>query len=195
MLATVVLLILLAASVVTDVAWGKIFNWITYPGIVSAIVLNGVGSLGLAAGWWSRDSAAAAGWIGTTACLMGLAACGLVMVACYVFFRVGGGDVKLIAMIGAFFGPEQGVVAMLWTFVLGACAGLILLVWRLGPIRLLASVTRHLLWSIRLGGFNPLTPEQRKQLEPPLFLAPSAFFAVIVVRFELAERWLPLFSP
>ncbi|NMC21567.1 MAG: prepilin peptidase [Thermogutta sp.] len=195
MLATVVLLILLAAAAATDVTRGKIFNWITYPGIVSAIALNGAGSLGLAGGWWSRDSAAAAGWIGVTSSLMGLAACGLVMIACYVFFRVGGGDVKLIAMMGAFLGPEQGILAMLWTFVLGACAGLILLVWRLGPIRLLASVTRHLLWSIRLGGFNPLTPEQRKQLEPPLFLAPAAFFAVIVVRFELAERWLPLFSP
>ncbi|GAB4131194.1 prepilin peptidase [Thermopirellula anaerolimosa] len=195
MLATLVLLVLLAAAVATDVTQGKIFNRITYPGIASAVMLNGVGSLGLAAGWWSHDSAAAVGWIGMTACLMGLAACGLVMIACYVFFRVGGGDVKLIAMIGAFLGPEQGVVAMLWTFVLGACAGLILLVWRLGPIRLLTSVIRHLLWSVRLGGFNPLTSEQRKQLEPPLFLAPSAFLAVVIVRFELAERLPPLLFP
>ena len=32
-------------------------------------------------------------------------------------FKVGGGDVKLIAMLGAFLGPEQGITAMLWTFV------------------------------------------------------------------------------
>ena len=34
--------------------------------------------------------------------------------------QVGGGDVKLIAMLGAFLGPEQGITAMLWTFVCGA---------------------------------------------------------------------------
>lgn len=194
MFATVMLLILLAATVTTDVTQGKIFNWITYPGIATAFVGNAVGSLGIVAGWWSRESAAAVGWIGISACLIGFLACGLVMVACYVFFRVGGGDVKLIAMIGAFLGPEHGVIAMLWTFVVGACAGLILLVWRVGLLRLLVSVVRHALWSIRLGGFNPLTPEQKRQLEPPLFLAPSALLAVIVVRFELAERLLPYFS-
>ncbi|MGQ9913101.1 MAG: A24 family peptidase [Thermogutta sp.] len=193
MLATVLLLVWLAAAVATDVTQGKIFNRITYPGIATAIVGNAVGSLGVAVGWWSRESAGTVGWIGIPACLIGLLVCGLVMIACYVFFRVGGGDVKLIAMIGAFLGPEHGVLAMLWTFVAGACAGLILLVWRVGPVCLLASVVRHVLWSIRLGGFNPLTPEQRKQLEPPLFLAPSALFAVIVVRFELAERLLPYF--
>lgn len=194
MLATVVLLVLLAAAVTTDVTQGKIFNWTTYPGIATAIVGNSVGSLGIAVGWWSSESAAAVGWVGISACLIGFLACGLVMIACYVFFRVGGGDVKLIAMIGAFLGPEHGVIAMLWTFVVGACAGLILLVWRVGPFRLLASVVRHVLWSIRLGGFNPLTPEQKRQLEPPLFLAPSALFAVLVVRFDLAERLLPHFS-
>ncbi len=195
MVVTVVLLIWLAAAVATDVTLGKIFNAITYPGMVAAIAFNALGSAGVASGWWPPKAAAAWGWVGLWASVLGLLACGLVMVACYVFFRVGGGDVKLIAMIGAFLGPDQGILVMLWTFVLGACAGLILLVWRLGPVRLAASVARHVLWSIRLGGFHPLTPEQRRQLEPPLFLAPSALIAVIVVRFEVAERLLPTLFP
>jgi len=106
-------------------------------------------------------------------------------VVCFVLFKVGGGDVKLIAMLGAFLGPDRGVEAMLWTFVLGACLGLIVLVWRVGPLRLVADVGRHLLWLLRLGRFQPLTPEQRAALQPPLFLAPAALAAAVIVLFSL----------
>ena len=77
---------------------------------------------------------------------------------------------------------------MLWTFVLGGCAGLIVLVWRVGPLRLGAAVLRYLLWVIRLGRLSPLSPEQRAQLQPPLFLAPSALAAAVIVVFGLMER-------
>ena len=97
------------------------------------------------------------------------------MLACFVLFKVGGGDVKLIAMLGAFLGLEQGVTAMLWTFVLGGCMGLIVLVWRVGPVRLLVRVFRQLMWSLRLGHWEPLTDDERAQLQPPLFLAPCAW--------------------
>ena len=74
---------------------------------------------------------------------------------------------------------------MLWTFVLGGCMGLIVLVWRFGPLRLIASVARHLLWTLRLARFQPLTPEERAALQPPLFLAPSALVACVIVQFGL----------
>ena len=61
-------------------------------------------------------------------------------VAVFRMFRVGGGDVKLIAMLGAFLGLEKGIEAMLWTFVLGGCMALIVLVWRVGPWRLAVRV-------------------------------------------------------
>jgi hypothetical protein len=63
--------------------------------------------------------------------------------------------------------------------------GLIVLVWRVGPLRLVASVGRHLLWMLRLGRFQPLTPEERAALQPPLFLAPSALAAAVIVEFNL----------
>ena len=78
---------------------------------------------------------------------------------------------------------------MLWTFVLGGCMGLIVLVWRVGPLRLAAAAARYLLWAIRLGRLSPLTPDERVQLQPPLFLAPSALAAAVIVRFGLMERW------
>ena len=46
--------------------------------------------------------------------------CGAAMLVCYVLFAggVGGGDLKLIAMMGAWLGVYRGLEAMLWTMVI-----------------------------------------------------------------------------
>src|SRR5438270_468124 len=81
------------------------------------------------------------GWLsdlsGLEDSLKGFAVCGGLMLVCFVFFGIGGGDVKLIAMMGAFLGFYRGVEALLWTFVLGAAAGLAILIWRVGLWRLI----------------------------------------------------------
>jgi hypothetical protein len=41
---------------------------------------------------------------------------------------------------------------------------------------------------LRLRTISALTDEERKQLEPPLFLAPNALAAACIVRFDLLER-------
>ena len=185
MVSAALLLGLLVVAAATDIRWHRIYNWTTYPGILAALGMNAVGSALLSTGlaeeaqlmWW--------GWIGFGQSAAGFLICGLVLVACYVLLRVGGGDVKLMAMLGAFLGAERGVEAMLWTFVLGACMGLIVLVWRFGPLVVLARVGRHVFWALRLGRFQPLTPGERTALQPPLFLAPSALIACIIVQFRL----------
>jgi len=185
MVATVLLLGFLAVAAATDLVRHRIYNWTTYPGILAALGLN---ALGAALRWAAGVDEAVLrglGWIGPAASFYGFLICGAVLVVCFVLFKVGGGDVKLIAMLGAFLGPDRGVEAMLWTFVLGACLGLIVLVWRVGPLRLVADVGRHLLWLLRLGRFQPLTPEQRAALQPPLFLAPAALAAAVIVLFSL----------
>ena len=121
------------------------------------------------------------GHVGLLGSLAGLLACGLLMLVCYVFLHVGGGDVKLLAMMGAFLGPERGIEAMLWTFVLGACAAILVLVWRVGAWRLAMRAMRQLGYTLRLGRWPGLTPEERAQLQPPLFLAPAALGAVVVM--------------
>ena len=95
------------------------------------------------------------------------------MLLCFVAFKVGGGDVKLIAMLGAFLGPQQGITAMLWTFVLAACMGLIVLIWRVGPMRTIVLAFRRIAFALAPMWFRPLTDEDRAQLQPPLFLAPG----------------------
>jgi len=185
MLVTVLLLTLLAVAAATDLGRHKIYNWTTYPGMLAALALNGTGSALMRLELVEQSSLERLGWIGVMPSLIGLLVCGFVLLVCYVLLRVGGGDVKLMAMLGAFLGPEKGIEAMLWTFVLGGCVGVILLIWRVGPWPLLVRLTRWVLWKVRLGRWSPLSEEERAQLQPPLFLAPSALVAVVIVCFGL----------
>jgi prepilin peptidase CpaA len=181
MLATSLLLGLVLVAAVTDARRHKIYNWNTYSGILAAIWLNALGDLVV---WWTSVDLSWLGWIGTWPSLFGLLVCGLLMLACFVLFKIGGGDVKLMAMLGAFLGPERGLEALLWTFVLGAAGALIVLVWRVGPWQLLLRLARPVLRVLGLASVPPPAQEPAA----PLFLAPAALAAVVIVQFSLAER-------
>jgi len=179
MLVTPLALGLVLVAAVTDVRRHKIYNWNTYPGMLAAVWLNALGDL--VARWSSVDRAwlTRLGWIGTWSSLFGLLLCGLLMVVCFALFKIGGGDVKLLAMVGALLGPESGLEALLWTFVVGAAGALIVLVWRVGPWGLLLRVARPFCRG----------PAREPDAPPvPLFLAPSALAAVVIVQFSLVDR-------
>ena len=92
-------------------------------------------------------------------------------------------------MIGAFLGLQSGLRALLWTFVFGGCAALVMLVWRFGAWELLRRGFRIATYAWRAGPTAELSEEERKPLKSGLYLAPSAALAVVVVRFYLVE-WL-----
>jgi prepilin peptidase CpaA len=188
MVLTAVMLLLVSLAAITDMLWHKIYNWTTYSGIMVALGASAVGTmLGLAEDRshpWTR----LIGWIELSESAAGFLVCGLLMLVCFVFFQIGGGDVKLLSMLGAFLGLEQGISTLLWTFVLGGAMGLVMLIWRVGAVTLVARSLRHLMWTLRLKTLSALTDEERQQLQPPLFLAPSALAALCIVRFELLER-------
>ena len=175
MLVTVLLLGFVLVASATDVLWHKIYNWTTYSGIATALALSAATTR------WT-----AIGAVPLIDSVAGLLLCGATMIVCFVFFRgIGGGDVKLVAMMGAFLGADKGLEAMLWTFVLGACMGMIVLVWRVGPLATMSRVGRLLATAFRLGWFQPLSDEERQSLRPPVFLAPAGLAAAIIVRFSL----------
>jgi prepilin peptidase CpaA len=187
MIANTVLTALLMVAAATDLRQRKIYNWTTYPGIATAVALNAMGSL--LTGQRRIDSASTAfgGLLGIDACLSGLAVCGGILLLCYGLFRVGGGDVKMIAMIGAFLGPERGIEVMLWTFVVGGCIALITLVWRGGAWTLIATAGQTL---VRIFmpcfGSHELAPGGRRSFTP-LHLAPSALVAAILVQWPVGD--------
>ena len=184
MLATVLMLIFVSVAAVTDIRWRKIYNWTTYSGVLSALAIGSlVGMLG--------EDHQAASWLGTIGLAesaWGLLACGGIMLVCYVFFRIGGGDVKLLAMLGAFLGDERGIEALLWTLVLGGGIGLIILVWQTGTFTLLKRFIQYAKAAIVLRGFSHLRGLGQKEGGASLFLAPAAAVAVVIVRFGLMDR-------
>ncbi|MEX0717163.1 MAG: A24 family peptidase [Planctomycetaceae bacterium] len=173
--------LLLVAATVTDVLRHKIFNWTTYPGIVGGFLAN----------WWFGGSAGASpGREALETSLLGFFVCGFIMLFCLLFFDIGGGDVKLIAMMGACLGLHQGIEAMLWTFILGAVLGVGMLVWQLGFLRIAGGVWRHLALMVKTRGWVAPTPRERGPLEQGLFLAPSALAATLIVTREHWLAWL-----
>jgi len=169
MISTGLMLGLTLVAAITDLWRQRIPNWLTYPGILAAFAV----------------SAFEPGGIGLSESIVGFLGCGLVMLFCFVLFRLGGGDVKLLAMLGAFAGLAKGMEILLWTFVLGSIAALAMLIWRFGFLKLLGRGLRRLAWLLRLGDWLPLTDEERRQLQPELSLAPAAFLAVVIVKFSL----------
>ncbi len=167
------LLLLLAAATVTDVLRHRIYNWQTYPGILLGIALNTVHG----------------GWSGLQESVAGFLVCGLIMLVCFVFFDMGGGDLKLVAMMGAFLGLHVGFEAMLWTFVIGSIMGLAILIWKFGAGRLVLGTLRHLWLVVRTGGWVPLEPQEREPLRRWLFLAPAALLAVLVMAANDHYHW------
>src|ERR1041385_6473577 len=108
MLATALLIGLVLTAAVTDATRHRIYNWTTYPGIIAGLALAVIGAI------WQRLSPESAvhwqpflGWLPLTDSLLGFAACGALMTVCFVLFGAGGGDVKLLAMIGSLVGLEK----------------------------------------------------------------------------------------
>lgn len=167
----VCLLSLLLIATFTDVREHKIYNWTTYPGILLAFCL----------------SAFFRGQDGFLDSFSGFLACGLIMVVCYLLFDIGGGDVKLIAMMGAFLGLYDGIEALLITFIFGSAMGLVILIWQCGVWHLISKITEHLQLMFKAKGWVSPTEEEREPLKRWLFLAPSAFAAAVIV---MSEPWM-----
>lgn len=168
-----VLVCLLLIAAVTDIRSHWISNRLTYPGILLGLGLNSAGWGGLGNGWPATESA-----------LLGFLACGGLMVVAFVFFEIGGGDVKLLAMMGAFLGVERGIEALLWTFSLGFVIGMAIIIWHVGVVNLVVTAFQHLKLVIQSKGWIPLTTQERQPLQRGLFLAPSALAAAVLVGYR-----------
>jgi prepilin peptidase CpaA len=102
-----------------DLRKGKIYNWLTYPAIVLGLLLA-------ATGGWDRFVNHAQGmFIGGGVLFIG-----------FLLRGMGGGDVKLMAAVGAIYGAftEDGelfiLYALFYSLVAGAAIGLMKMVWR-----------------------------------------------------------------
>jgi prepilin peptidase CpaA len=140
---TGVLLALLAAAAVCDYRTYRIPNWLTGGGILFALVYNTVVPPVWHAGWtW-----APAGM------LLGFGA----MLPMYAMRAMGAGDVKLMAMVGAFLGTAGTASALLFCVVTGGLAALGFAFHKRVMGQMLANtggVMRGMLWS-SVAGASP----------------------------------------
>jgi prepilin peptidase CpaA len=166
---TIVVLVLVAIAAWTDLRERKLYNWNTYSGMLIGLAMHALPGSPLA------FTDALAGWL----------ACGLLMLLCFVFMAVGGGDVKLLAMIGAGLGLEDGLNALLWTCTLGAISALASVIWQVGAWTILRGAVHRTGMVIRARGWVPWSTEQKEVLVQWFRLGPCALVAVVITRAEV----------
>jgi Flp pilus assembly protein protease CpaA len=141
----------------TDFRRRIIPNWITYPALAA--------SLALAFLRFDLE--------GFAASLLGAAVCGGLLFPAWLSGALGGGDVKLAALIGAAFGWADGLYALMWTFTLAAVCMLSLTIWTDGPGGVWLALRPQ-----RLSDDETTMLPQHVR---PLYLAPAALIAAILI--------------
>lgn len=129
------LFLLLVGAAYTDIAHRKIYNWMTFPAIGVGFLLATV------------DAMLAGHLKPFIPCTVGFVV-GLIFLIPYFLGWVSGGDVKLMAAIGALQGPPLDTSfifhVIFFTALVGCCMALVLLIWEgrllsglIGSVRLL----------------------------------------------------------
>lgn len=117
---------LLGVAAVSDWRSYRIPNWLTFGGACFALIY-----VTMAARTPSSGAASAFG---------GLAVGFAAMLPFYALGIMGAGDVKLMAMTGAFLGPQQTLMAVLFTFIAGGVAALAFAIHRRRLAHMLGNV-------------------------------------------------------
>jgi Flp pilus assembly protein protease CpaA len=155
--AHVILFAALLLAAWTDFRRRIIPNWITYPALAASLTIAFVRF----------------GVDGLVASLLGAAVCGGMLLVAWLAGALGGGDVKLAALIGATYGWAGGLYALMWTFTLAAVCMLSMTIWTDG-----ARGVWRALRPQRLPDDERTTLMQSAR---PLHLAPAALIAVILI--------------
>jgi prepilin peptidase CpaA len=103
---TAVLIALLIAAALIDIKSNRIPNWLVFGGALFGLVYNGFFPA------FERES----GWL---LAIEGLGVGLGMLLPFYMLRAMGAGDVKLMAMVGAFLGPWHTFMAVLATFLAG----------------------------------------------------------------------------
>lgn len=173
---TLVLMILLLAAVITDLRSRRIPNTLVLTGVLLALASH---ALSLAADvpplaghhWWAP--------------LAGLGLGLLLLMPLYLLRALGAGDLKLLAMVGAFVGAPTVLTASLYTVLAGGLLSLAMMLGRGVAARTLTNV-RFLLtdWVLRLrtGHGTVLAPLETTAARLPYAVAISAGTVMALVQ-------------
>lgn len=151
LLPAVLLLGLLLRAVWTDVHSRRISNGLVLVGLLAAFALQGLATPG--AGLFAQPF----GGLGLLTAAGGMLTGLGLLLPMYALGAMGAGDVKLLAMIGAFLGPQDIVGAMLASAVIGGVLALAVAIHQRHLGRVLANVRQlmmnGMLRAASAGGF------------------------------------------
>jgi len=172
---------LLLAAVLSDLRDRRIPNRLVVTGLCLAALMH-VGAL------WERQAALAGPAVWSP--LAGLLAGGAALMPLYLLRACGAGDVKLMAMVGAFIGAPTVLRATLYTLLAGGVLSLIFMLGR-GVARQALDNIRFLLtdWAMRLRG------GQGAQLAPLANTAARLPYGVAIAAGTAFALWQRLQSP
>jgi Flp pilus assembly protein protease CpaA len=117
--ATGLLAWVLVASVVSDLLWRRIFNFVLGPAVAWIAVLHLLQTVSVPTGLPHASESA-----------IGLAVCFGMMLTLHLAFGGGEGDVKLVALLGAVLGWWHGVEAAVAGYLLAAAVALVVVLIR-----------------------------------------------------------------
>jgi prepilin peptidase CpaA len=184
LLADLVLVAVLICAAVTDLRTGRIYNRLVYPALVVGLALGVLtGAMGAPDHW-------AGAWAGLKNHVEGAALAFLVMFFCFALGGMGGGDVKLMAVVGAFGGLEHGgqqlfiVWAIFYSFAVGATLGILVALWR----RALPETVLRTWWALRVLAL-PGHTLQDATFEKPGIRVPFGFATAVGTVWLLAENY------
>lgn len=138
-----VLVLFLGCTVVDDIRSRRIPNVLVMSGAVVAMTWHAVAMI---LGW---DSLAGPAWWSSVA---GMATGLALMLPLYALRAMGAGDVKLMAMVGAFIGPGPVVWATLCTLIAGGILSIVYMLGRGVAAQTLNNLRTLLFdWTVRVG--------------------------------------------
>ncbi|MDC8758029.1 A24 family peptidase [Janthinobacterium fluminis] len=136
---------LLAAAVWHDLRSRRIPNRLVFPGALAALALHTL----LPAG--GGLFGAPFGGLGPLAALAGMALGLAALLPMYMLRAMGAGDVKLLAMVGAFLGPHAIVGAALGSVLAGGVLALAVALWQGKLAKVLGNLHEMLVLSLMRG--------------------------------------------
>ena len=140
---TAVLIALLVIAGVTDYRSYRIPNWLTFGGATFALVYKTVIAVHPGAAFLMASGGLFIGFI--------------LLLPLYMLHAMGAGDVKLMAMVGAFLGADETLQAVLFAFIAGGigAVGFALVKGRVGRMLRNARDVLCSLGSLSLAGVRP----------------------------------------
>ena len=151
---------LVVAAAAVDLRSGKVPNWLTYPAIL----------LGLAGHALAGGLRGEGGQLGLTGAAAGLAVGFVPLLVCWLAGGIGGGDVKLMAAIGALGGWEFAIGAMLYGFIAAALMAAAVMIRRRVVRRTLRRIF-HTMVLLITPGAKPADPTGAESPRSPFAVA------------------------